>query len=381
MLDQKQLAILDRLYKCILNPEGWGDLIECIKDDVGAYGTNIFVGDRIFFELQNSWLTQDIQAKFPAFAEQGFIQREIPVNETAIKIVPQPKFILMTEIEDAHNRISDNKVDNREVHDWLYANEGIRHRYVTPMNYHPTHFDSICISYRDGSQAAIEQGVSRGNSYLPHLANLINVSRPFLLLKARFNGVMEVLDRFRLGVFLLTLDGTLVEQNEAARNILDAKDAIRLGQKHRLTLSDMDKQRELQHVIKQMASTEQGAKGALQHRMQIPRAADQRDLLLEVAPLLHKDLPIGAIVIAIDPDTKALINTSHFGELFSLTDAEQSVCQLLLEGHKSGDIADMRSTRVDTVRSQVKSILTKTETYQQTELIRLALSINIPVDK
>ena len=40
MIDHHQLEILDRLYKCILNPTDWGDLIERINADIGSFGIN-----------------------------------------------------------------------------------------------------------------------------------------------------------------------------------------------------------------------------------------------------------------------------------------------------------------------------------------------------
>ncbi len=60
---------------------------------------------------------------------------------------------------------------------------------------------------------------------------------------------------------------------------------------------------------------------------------------------------------------------------FSLSGAEADVVQGLVECCSVSDIAAQRGRSVDTVRAQVKSILSKTETRSQVELIRLALSV------
>lgn len=380
MLDQQQIEILDQLYKCILTPDHWGDLIERVNADLNANGTNIFVGDRIFQELHNSWITTDMQAPFQGFMENGFVKYELPLGETLSRITPTPELRLMPEVEGEHNKLSDHKLNNGFIHDWLFQNYDIKHRYLSPLNHHPSHFDSICVSFKDRPQSDIEQGIQRGNFYLPHLANLINVSRPFMLLQARFNGVLEVLDRLRLGVFLLTFKGEVIEQNSAATNVLDQDDAISFDLKRSVRFNEPEVQSHFTHLLAQLSEIREGELQRSKRRFMVPRSLGKRDYLIELSPLLHDDMPLGVLMIAADPDAKALIDTSHFSELFGLTDAEQSVCQLLAEGHKSGDIADIRNTRVETVRSQVKSILSKTETHQQTELIRLALSINIPVD-
>ena len=60
---------------------------------------------------------------------------------------------------------------------------------------------------------------------------------------------------------------------------------------------------------------------------------------------------------------------------FDLTSAEADVVQKLVECCSVKEIAAQRGRSIDTVRAQIKSILLKTETRSQVELIRLALSV------
>ena len=60
---------------------------------------------------------------------------------------------------------------------------------------------------------------------------------------------------------------------------------------------------------------------------------------------------------------------------FDLTGAEAKVVQSLVECCSVKEIAEQRGRSVDTVRAQIKSILSKTETKSQIELVRLALSV------
>ena len=59
---------------------------------------------------------------------------------------------------------------------------------------------------------------------------------------------------------------------------------------------------------------------------------------------------------------------------FDLSPAEVEVVRALAEGQALHDIAETRHRSVDTVRAQLKSIMSKTETRSQTELVRLTLS-------
>lgn len=61
-------------------------------------------------------------------------------------------------------------------------------------------------------------------------------------------------------------------------------------------------------------------------------------------------------------------------ETFSLSATEIDLLRHLAEGHSVNDIADLRTRSPETVRVQVKSLLAKTGTRSQLELVRLALS-------
>lgn len=62
-------------------------------------------------------------------------------------------------------------------------------------------------------------------------------------------------------------------------------------------------------------------------------------------------------------------------QAFDLTAAEAEILHLLVDCHSVHDIAAQRGRSVDTIRAQIKSILAKTETHSQLELVRLALSV------
>ncbi|MEP2988434.1 MAG: alpha/beta fold hydrolase [Parasphingorhabdus sp.] len=58
-------------------------------------------------------------------------------------------------------------------------------------------------------------------------------------------------------------------------------------------------------------------------------------------------------------------------ESFDLTEAETEVCRLLLDVRGTDEIADIRSTSVHTIRTQLRTIFAKTQTANQVDLIRL----------
>ena len=63
------------------------------------------------------------------------------------------------------------------------------------------------------------------------------------------------------------------------------------------------------------------------------------------------------------------------GNTFSLTATEIAIARQLAEGHAIADIANSRNSSPATVRTQVKSIMSKTNTSRQIDLIRLLISM------
>lgn len=376
MIDQKQLEVVDKLYKSVLTPEHWPSALDELSNDINAFSINLFIGDKILVELQNSWISQRMQSSFSAYIEQGFHLYELPIAETLLKNTQHRGLVRTIELEDLHNQESNHPVQLSLVDQWLAKEYNITSRYLAALNQHPSQFDSLCVSYNHikPDHACTE----RGNFYLPHIANLVNVSRPFLLLKARFNAVLEVLDRFKLGVFLVTSAGELIEHNSAAQKMLKPKDALFLSTKNRLRATQESADSQLKAAINSMCDSRSSNTKSI--RFAVQKASSNAKLLIEISPLVHVDLSFGALIIASDPEETSIINTAHFTELFNLTRSEQDVCQLLAEGDQINTIADKRSTAPETVRSQVKSVLAKTQTSRQVDLVRLAHSINIPVD-
>lgn len=381
MIDEKQLEIVDQLYKSILAPENWNNLLDKFSRDLQLYSVNMFAGDRVLQELQNSWISDNMHSGLQEYVNNGFVSQEMPIAETLNQITENRGFLDFKEIEKSHNQLSNIQIDLRNIRQWLFDKHGITERYLASLNPHPTHFASLCLNFTDLGKEQILKNINRANFYLPHLTNLVNVSRPFMLLKARFNAVLEVLDRFKLGVFLLSSKGDLVEKNAAAKNLLVKKDGISIDAKNRVQLLDQTANTDLHKAIDKVMSPTSLAKEDRTVRLTGKKQSGKPGLLIEVSTLLHYELPIGAMLVISDPEEKALIDTSSFSELFGLTQSEQAVCQMIAEGEKSGDIAEYRNTSLTTVQGQIKSVLSKTQSSHQTDLILLAQSINIPVDK
>jgi DNA-binding CsgD family transcriptional regulator len=113
--------------------------------------------------------------------------------------------------------------------------------------------------------------------------------------------------------------------------------------------------------------------------MQVSRPSGRRSLALMVSPLL--DAPPGsaageAVSVAFigNPDTGPVTTTEVLEQLYSLTRAEAELVRMLSEGRSLEQVAAARGVTMNTVRSQLKQVFSKTDTKRQGELVRLVLT-------
>jgi pimeloyl-ACP methyl ester carboxylesterase/DNA-binding CsgD family transcriptional regulator len=165
--------------------------------------------------------------------------------------------------------------------------------------------------------------------------------------------------------FCVGQTGRIIEFNPAAKDLF----GMESGENINVLLLDRGEKDKLAEAI--LAATGKSKKASL---LRFSATDSERAVIFHIAPI---SAPNG--------ETVALVRTSELGwpdsltqllkEAFKLTLAEVEIVRNLVEGKSLKEISSERDRSFDTVRGQVKSILAKTETRSQTELIRIVLSL------
>lgn len=179
--------------------------------------------------------------------------------------------------------------------------------------------------------------------------------------------IEQILTPFdRIPAFMLDTTETVCAANEAARTLMDISIGTRLNalpiheddiDAVRRTLRSVLSASKEDTAILRVRSRQVGRFTVL--RLQMCHLADGQPLVLAASN------EVGW------PDGYSDILRRAFG----LTGAEADVVHGLVECCSVSEIAAQRDRSVDTIRAQIKSILSKTETHSQVELVRLALSM------
>jgi DNA-binding CsgD family transcriptional regulator len=76
-------------------------------------------------------------------------------------------------------------------------------------------------------------------------------------------------------------------------------------------------------------------------------------------------------VIITDSEDQPRASADTLNALYGLTPAETTIANGLLSGLSPQEIADQRRVSIGTVRDQLKSLLSKTGTRRQSDLVRI----------
>ena len=109
----------------------------------------------------------------------------------------------------------------------------------------------------------------------------------------------------------------------------------------------------------------------------IPRE-DRRDLVLHAVPLSNEaEAGPHTVLILLDLDSTPLPRPSVLQRMFALTPAEAKLAIEIASGETPANIAKENLVSMATVRSQLASVLAKTQTRRQAELVALLARLAI----
>jgi len=170
----------------------------------------------------------------------------------------------------------------------------------------------------------------------------------------------------RTAAFAVDRDGRVIEANAAARHALNLSPGDRV---EALPLAEGEADH-LAHTIGRLLTGNGEAEQVVRGRL----APSDRLIVFHLRPV-RDDAGFPPYVLALTTDMHW---PAGFSEMlrgaFDLTPAEAEIVRALAEGRSLQQVATGRGRSIDTIRAQLKSVMSKTETRSQTELVRLTLS-------
>ncbi len=208
---------------------------------------------------------------------------------------------------------------------------------------------------------------------MPHLKQAAVLHGELGSLRRRVATFTAHLERYP-NAFLLTDAGRRVlYSNKAARAIFSDQDGLCV-RKGRIAATVARCDRELASAMEGLT-----APSAPLRRLEISRPSRRKPYRMLLMPM-NDSRPLVPLGIAVPAVSIILIDTAAswpdpqvLREFFQFTPAEARVCARLTFGQSAEEIAAESKTSIETVRTHIKRIFTKTATTRQSELVSLVL--------
>ena len=221
----------------------------------------------------------------------------------------------------------------------------------------------------DGPFGEPASAILRG--LMPHLRQAALLHHEVTSLRARLAAFTSYLDRSPLPFLLTDARGRVLYANAAANQTAGWKDGIAItsGQ---LSVTSPRNRVAFCKAIEEAAT----GRGRPLCRIEVERPGHDKPpyrlLLIPVPSAAGLFQPTAAVLI-IDTEAKPELDPEILSELFFLTPAEARVTAKLGVGQSADEIAEEIGVSVETVRTHIRRVLSKTGTGRQGELIALVL--------
>jgi DNA-binding CsgD family transcriptional regulator len=237
------------------------------------------------------------------------------------------------------------------------------------------------------------------NRLVSHLARAFELYRMLASVTHQRRALGEVMNRLPAGVVLLNGQGRVVLANRSAMRIVARDDGLFLDGdaiRARDARADEALQRRISETIAAPSKAESGSKVAsksgkprrgggseksLPRSLAAPRTCGAGAYVVSVARLLPGRTVRDAVasVVLSDPEIGLDPAVELLRDLHDLTPAETELVGHLARGRSLEETARARGVSINTARSQLKQIFSKTGTSRQGELVQLVLRCLLPM--
>lgn len=356
-------ALIRLLYGAALQPELWPEALDAIGD---ALGGAVLVASHRRIGGPVLGVTHRLDPAADAVLRARYSQVETNPLMGAMRRLPVLSPVWRDAVMVERDYLSSGLFQE------VFRPQGLQHAAIS------------CLA-REG-RLLIASGVLRRNAaefdahhlrlyqrLLPHLRQSLEIAARFSDLSLRRDLACLAADATESAVFLVDRTGSILFCNGAAEQILAQGDGLR--QRHNvLGAAHPEEAQILLRLVRAAALRLDMHGGGL--RVSRAEADGFWGVVVLPAPSSLVSLALGpscggcALILAVDLAARPVPPEQRLAQMLALTEAEARLAAALLRGHRPEDIAAERGVSIATVRTQLRSIFSKTGTRTQSDLMR-----------
>lgn len=377
MDDRVRSLILD-IYDTILDDTSWDRVLDQVAEVVGARGC-------IMFEIESE-PSGALSATHLSSAYDPKLVDDYNRVHAKLELADQSLFARHSAAGDGVDIISDEVLAKTQEELAARANSkamasfGIHHRAGALLSKDNPLKNRFSVQFTQDHGPLNKADRRILNTLLPHMAKACELARPVSHLQKMSVGLAAALDNFRIGVCLIRADRAIIAQNrEFERQMSDTGIFFRTSS-GQLEMRRSEDQEWFQRLVSDIGN--HGQFGARPRKEALAGTGRGSDITLsvELAPLTSADAfgetrLDGFAVYSFDTSKPIDLDIDVVSQALSLTQSEGALVGLLAQGMTNREIAERRERSVETVNSQVKSLLLKADCANRTQIIRRVTNI------
>jgi DNA-binding CsgD family transcriptional regulator/PAS domain-containing protein len=351
-------GLLETLYAATLDESQWRSFLAELCETTSSINAFLIRSD----SAKGRQVLASGGEEPPSDFDRGYITTD-PVGEAFMR-QPQTGVI---EVEDF---LPHSQLVQTEYYKFMAA-VGVTYGTLIVPKLSTRRFDLIGLWRGDGRVRLEPSSSELLHLLYPHIQNALRIYQALGTARERAHSVEAMLDTSATASLLLGPSGKLLHMNQAARTLVAEQDGI-AESKGKITPTNAEHKAEFERLLA-LSTVADGAGGVIT----LQRKNGGQPLQALISPLHNNGvkLPKCALVLVTNPDDHPQFPDAMLKKLYGFTPAETDLANGFLTGLSPEAIAVVRGVSVGTVRSQIKSLLSKTNTQRQVDLVRLLYSL------
>lgn len=357
------LDLIGIIYEAVDDTSGWFRFLGTLAEVTGGTASAIFVHDSKTLDGNGVWAVQ-VAPDYLRLYDEYYHSKNIWVLNSRDLMTPG-------RVVTSHEVCPDSEVLRSEYYADFLRPQDIFHNIGATLlcEGSTAALMTVLRPYRGGHFGKAQVGLV--HALVPHLQRALQIHHRLRLSDLRSNASSEALDRVHVGILIVDPSGLAEPINAAARKILSEGDlCLARGS---LTASKASEQRALRTLIADAISPADTIrpKGGM---ILITRKSLRHPLEVLVTPLrcgygIFGELRRAALVLVVDPEREPSLSEDLLRRTWDLSRAETRVATLLASGKDIREIADELQISLNTARSHLKRVLSKTGSRRQAEVV------------
>ena len=366
--------ILESLHETVLDDSHWPATSGLIDSACGTKGNCLASGEGTSQDdLEFFFVRACFRGQRYSDLEQLYFESYYPVDERVPRITQLPDSQLVHVSSFYTDREVKTSLVYNEMLPLFSAQNSLHARLGGPAGSHILWIACDPVSGDQWSSAQVETA----ELLLPHLRQFVRVRQALVDARALGSSLTMLLENTRIGVIQLDRRRRIVAVNDCARDLLRRGDGLadRGGFLHASSAADdANLQKHLARALPPFGGYAASGSVVVRRSLLSPR------LVLHISPTTEgwvdlRSRRVAALVLAVDPASRAPIDPGLVAATLGLTPAESHVAVLLAQGNTIRSIAIATGRSENTVRWHLKHIFGKHQVSRQVELVQLVLSL------